>query len=60
MRVARAWGKRAEPIAKKHLEARGRGEGAFIVLAPSLTTSVAEAVLIFLPLLVLLEPAAWA
>jgi len=43
MRCARAWGVGTDEAVKKGLEARGRDDGVFISLLPSLATSVAEA-----------------
>jgi len=54
------WGVGSSLMAKKGLEARGRAEDDFIALSPSRATTVAETFLFFLPLLFLLEPAAWA
>jgi len=42
MRVARAWGAGLDLGAKKRLEAWGRDDGVFILLPPSLATSVAD------------------
>jgi len=60
IRWARAWGAGLDLGAKKCLEAWGRDEGAFISWFPSLTTSVAEAPLVYFFLLPGPEPAACA
>ena len=57
---ARAWGAGFDLGAKKCLEARGRDDGAFITLFPSLATSVAEALFVFFFLFPGQEPAACA
>jgi len=57
MQERRVWGEKLVRIAKECLEARGRGEGGFIHLSPSLATSVAEACLFFFPFTFLAEPA---
>jgi len=60
MRWARAWGAGLDLGAKKRLEVRGRDDGAFIALFPSLATSVAEASFVFFFLFPGPEPAACA
>jgi len=60
MRCARAWGAGLDLAAKKRLEAKGKDDGVFISLFPSLATSVAEALFFFYCCLPGPEPAAWA
>ena len=57
---ARTWGGGLDLGAKKCLEARGRDDGAFISLFPSLATSVAKAPFVFFFLCAGPEPAACA
>jgi len=59
MRCARACGGGFVLAAKKHLEAKGREKGGFILLSPSLATSAAELLFVFF-LLPAPEPAACA
>jgi len=60
MREARAWGVGLDLGAKERLEAWGRDDGVFISLLPSLATSVAEVLFVFLPFFPGPEPAACA
>jgi len=60
MRCARACGAGSVLAAKKRLEAKGREDGDFILLSPSLATSVPEVLLVFCFLLPRPEPAACA
>jgi len=47
MRCASAWGAGLVLAPKKFLEAKGRDDGTFISLSPSLTTSGAQAFFLF-------------
>ena len=60
MHCARAWGTGSILAAKKHLEAKGRDDGGFISLSPSLASSMAEFVFVFFVFVPGPEPAAYA
>ena len=60
MRWARAWGAGLDLGAKKRLEARGKDEGVYVSLFPSLATSLAKALIVFFFFFAGPEPAACA